>query len=214
MYKKYSSSHVSNFNQSITQSEKSCDFCSGNLAFDPLGSFENEQVIVAASAIKQQDFDVLFILKKHNPLSLDLSDYVALFKAANKWFDIAIQNSDHGHSHPMLIWDSLPPAGASQIHAHAHGFLGRGHKLGHFRGYEEGRKAYASMYQGSDLTQDYINVHIVLGLGVRVGPHVVIAPMDAIKEHELVIFGPEVDESFAELVYVIHLTYIELSVFR
>ena len=177
--------------------------------------FENERVLVAASAFKMQDFNALFILKKHDPLSLDLSDYVALFKAANEWFDIAMQHSGHGHSHPMLVWDSLPPSGASQIHAHAHGFLGRGHKLGHFRGYEEGRKAYASNYQGSDLTQDYINVHIALGLDVRVGPHVVIAPTDAIKEiHEFLIFVPEVDESFAELVYVIHLTYIELSVFR
>ena len=59
-------------------------------------------------------------------------------------------------------------------------------------------------------------MHIALGLDVRVGPHVVIAPTDAIKEiHEFLIFVPEVDESFAELVYVIHLTYIdELRVVR
>ena len=157
----------------------------------------------------------MFILKKHNPLSLDLSDYVALFKAANEWFDIAMQHSGHGHSHPMLVWDSLPPSGASQIHAHAHGFLGRGHKLGRFRGYEEGRKAYALNYHGSDFTQDYINVHVALGLGVWMGSNVVIAPMDAVKDHEFVLFGPEVDESFAKLVYAIHLTYIdELNVVR
>ena len=42
-------------------------------------------------------------------------------------------DSNQGHSHPMLSWDCMPPSGGSQIHTHMHGFVGRGHKLGHFR---------------------------------------------------------------------------------
>ena len=42
-------------------------------------------------------------------------------------------DSDQGHSHPMLAWDCMPPSGGSQLHTHMHGFVGRGHKLGHFR---------------------------------------------------------------------------------
>ena len=76
-------------------------------------------------------------------------------------------DSDHGHSHPMLSWDCMPASGGSQLHTHMHGFVGRGHKLGHFRGHEEARKSYERKHHKSDLTQDYINVHIALGLGLR-----------------------------------------------
>ena len=76
-------------------------------------------------------------------------------------------DSDFGHSHPMLSWDCMPASGGSQLHTHMHGFVGRGHKLGHFRGHEEARKSYERKHRKSDLTQDYINVHIALGLGLR-----------------------------------------------
>ena len=39
-------------------------------------------------------------------------------------------------------------------------------KLGQFRGHEEARKSYELMHRKSDLTQDYINVQIALGLGL------------------------------------------------
>ena len=43
---------------------------------------------------------------------------------------------------------------------------------------------------------------------------VVLTPLDAIKAHEFVIYGPKVDDKFAEIVHIIHLTYTqELSVF-
>ena len=67
----------------------------------------------------------------------------------------------------MLSWDCMPASGGSQLHTHMHGFVGRGHKLGHFRGHEEARKSYERKHHKSDLTQDYINVHIALGLGLR-----------------------------------------------
>ena len=41
---------------------------------------------------------------------------------------LSLQESDKGHSHPMLTWDCMPASGGSQLHTHFHGFLGRGHK--------------------------------------------------------------------------------------
>ena len=57
-------------------------------------------------------------------------------------------DSDHGHSHPMLAWDSMPPSGGSQVHTHMHGFVGRGHKLGHFRRHREIGVNVLFMYNG------------------------------------------------------------------
>ena len=38
---------------------------------------------------------------------------------------------------------------------------------------------------------------------------VILTPLDAIKSDEFIIFGPEFDEKFAEIVHAIHLTFTE-----
>lgn len=168
-----------------------------------MGNLSNRRIFVAANAFKMQDYHALFVPAKHNPLSLEKDDFIDLFAIASEWASMVIKDSKDGHSHPVLIWDSLPHAGASQVHAHMHGFVGRGHSLGHFRAYQEARNLYARAYPGSDLTQDYINVHIALGLGIRVGANVILSPLDAVKDHEFVLLGPRIDESFAELLNAI-----------
>jgi hypothetical protein len=84
----------------IEATRKNCDFCSLSVASDPLKTlsdkyepfFENdERFLVADGAFKHQDYNALFIAKKHNPLSLDLEDYKALFKTADKWFEAVIK---------------------------------------------------------------------------------------------------------------------------
>ena len=84
----------------IEATRKNCDFCSLSVASDPLRTlsdkyeqvFENdERFLVADGAFKHQDYNALFIAKKHNPLSLDLEDYKALFKTADKWFEAVIK---------------------------------------------------------------------------------------------------------------------------
>ena len=193
--------------QSIEVQSKDCDFCRGNYAKDiPLS---NQRVIVAANAFKLQDFNALFIFKQHNPLKLTYEDYAALFQLANQWFALASKSSKYGHDHPMISWDSLPPSGGSQVHGHMHGFLGRGHQLGRFRGYQDARRLYAQAYSGFDLTQDLINVHVALGLAFRVGSIAVVSPLDPICNHELMIFSPQVDDYFAEMVYLLHRTFID-----
>ncbi len=188
-----------------------CDFCASKLAEDSLGikNPDEERVIVADSAFKMQDYNALFVFKQHNPLNLTQEDYKALFSVAQKWFDQVEDDSTLGHSHPMLGWDAMPASGGSQVHAHAHGFLGRGHFMGHLRDYlESSRDFYAVSYPGSDVTQDYVNVHVSLGLALRLGSNVVLTPLDPVTDHELVLAGPRVDEKFAEILFKIHQTYI------
>ena len=109
----------------IRQNEGSeCDFCSKRVAEDPLGHFENERVYVAANAFKMQSYHALFIPKQHNPLLMNLEDYKSLFEIANIWFDKI------SYPYAAMTWDVLPHAGASQIHTHMQGFVGRDHQLG------------------------------------------------------------------------------------
>jgi hypothetical protein len=188
--------------------DQNCDFCTGKVAADPIGILSNKRIMVAANAFKLQDFHALFIPIKHNPLSLEYEDFRDLFSIAGDWFGKVQKVSSSGHSHPMLAWDSLPHAGASQLHTHMHGFMGRGHYLGQFRDLQEARDQYRYTYPGSDMTQDYINVHMALGLGERFGSNVILSPLDAKKDHEFIVIGPQVDKDFAKLVHGIHRTFI------
>ena len=88
----------------IEATRKNCDFCSLSVASDTLNTqsisgeyeqmFEEDQrFLVADGAFKHQDYNALFIAKKHNPLTLDLEDYKALFKIANKWFEAVIKGT-------------------------------------------------------------------------------------------------------------------------
>ena len=68
------------------------------MASDSLHIFKNisnsdHLFTVADSAFKLQDYNALFIAKKHNPLSLDRNDYIALFTLANEWFEAVIKGA-------------------------------------------------------------------------------------------------------------------------
>ena len=80
---------------------------------------------------------------------------------------------------------------------------------GQFRAYQEARQSYGLAYPGADLTQDYINVHIALGLGLKIGRNAVLSPLDASKDHEIIILGPKVDLLFAEIVHAVHVTFVD-----
>ena len=206
-------SSTSTLFETIDASARNCDFCQMRVASDFI-SLSNDYATVAGNAFKLQDYNALFIFKQHNPLKLTFQDYDGLFKLANEWFSSVEESSSEGHDHPIIAWDSLPSSGGSQIHAHMHGFLGRKHKLGRFRAIEDARQLYFLIHPESDLTQDFINVHVALGLAVRVGQNSIISPLDAVCNHELIVVGPQIDQSFVELVYAVHRTMInELKIF-
>ncbi len=154
-----------------------CDFCQKLVASDPLGMIETDRVYVAANAFKLRDYHALFVVKKHNPLKLEREDFVDLLRVANLWFKRVY--SDHHDPdvviYPTMIWDSLQHAGASQEHTHLHGFSSSKHYLGQFRAFQQYSSDYKLAHPGSDYIEDYINAHIALGLGFRLGQNVLLS---------------------------------------
>ena len=108
----------------------------------------------------------------------------------------------------MMIWDIMPHAGASQIHPHVQGFLGNGKYLG-----KMGKLNHASLWYRSknnrDYLEDYINVHVALGLGIRYHSASIIVPIDSQKDNEFVIIGKTNLSDWIRAMYFIHRTYIE-----
>ena len=109
----------------------------------------------------------------------------------------------------MMVWDVMPHAGASQIHPHVAGFLGKGKYLGKMGKLNHASTSYRKMNLQRDYWKDYLNLHIALGLGVRYHTASIIVPIDSQKEHEFVIVGTTSLRDWIRAFYLIYRTYVE-----
>ena len=85
----------------------------------------------ASNAFRFSDFHTMFFPTEHDPFSITFQRFKDWFKAAQIWFKL-VHSISSDHSHPMILWDSMPHAGASQVHPHLHAVLGKGEYLGKF----------------------------------------------------------------------------------
>ena len=126
---------------------------------------------------------------------------------AVKWFR-KVHQLTKSHTHPMMIWDVMPHAGASQVHPHIQGFLGKKKYLGKIKQFENVLLSYKRTKKKNYL-EDYIDLHIALGLGIRYRSAMIITPIDATKENEFIIVGSTSLSDWIRALYLIHRTYIE-----
>ena len=109
----------------------------------------------------------------------------------------------------MMAWDIMPHAGASQVHPHFQGFLGEGKYLGKMGKLQEVIRSYKQTIN-RDYLNDYIDLHISIGLGVRYRSTSILVPIDATKENEFIIIGSTSLSDWVRALYLIHRTYIEV----
>ena len=126
---------------------------------------------------------------------------------AVKWFR-KVHELTKTHTHPMMAWDIMPHAGASQVHPHFQGFLGKGKYLGKMGKLQEVIRSYKQT-MNRDYLNDYIDLHISIGLGVRFRSTSILVPIDATKENEFIIIGSTSLSDWVRALYLIHRTYIE-----
>ena len=108
----------------------------------------------------------------------------------------------------MLVFDIMPHAGASQVHPHIQGFLGKGRYQGKMAKMEQAAQLYKNANH-RDYVEDYVNAHIALGLGFRYRSTSIIVPLDAQKDHEFIDIGTTSLRDWVRLLYLVHRTYIE-----
>ena len=107
----------------------------------------------------------------------------------------------------------MPHAGASQVHPHLQGMLGKGKYFGKMGRLSEVSTSYKKSTR-RDYFDDYLNLHIALGLGMRYRTTGILVPIDAQKEHEFVILGTSNLTDWIRAMYLVYRTYVEeLSVY-
>ena len=75
------------------------------------------------------------------------------------------------------------------------------HYLGQFRQIQMASDLYWNMHKSS-LLGDYVQIHMDLGLALKVGRAVILSPLDAHKDHELFIIAEEADDDWISAYYI------------
>ena len=73
---------------------------------------------------------------------------------------------------------------------------------------EDVLRSYNRAHQRNYLN-DYIDLHILLGLGLRYRSTAILTPIDAKKDNEFIIIGSTSLSDWIRAMYLIHRTYIE-----
>jgi hypothetical protein len=196
------------------KTNSSCDFCNYKemTAEDVFERIESKFSVTAANTFKIDKWHGLFLTRKHNPLDLKEEDILDLFNTSLKWFQ-TVHKIDPLTKYPVIIWDNLPHAGASQLHPHLHGMFDPSQYYGAIHIQYEAAKKYA-LYTGNEYWEDFIEIHHALGLTVKFKSAIAIAPLTSKKDHEIIILSNSpTAEVFQLLFYVIKTFNEKLNIY-
>ncbi|HNT29586.1 MAG TPA: hypothetical protein PKL83_01395 [bacterium] len=173
---------------------------------DVFGSVRGTHSFTSANIAKYDSMHSLVIFDDDNPLDFDRDEIRDYFDTAVQWFHKAHATVPEA-IYPLFIWNCLWKSGGSIVHGHAQILLAsdrhyaRVDYLRHVS--HEYEKKYVSNYFA-----DLYRVHEALGLGLEHEHIRLMAYLTPLKEKELLIFTPKVDEVFTDFLYEVLHCYI------
>ena len=150
--------------------------------------------MTAANLAAADAWHAVIVFEEPEPLIFDAADVVDYLSTGLEWVRRA-----HAHDpsavHPFLFWNANHRAGASLMHGHAQAIARSGHPLARV----EAQRGAAERYRAERAT-DYFHTlteaHASVGLLTAVGECGVAAHLTPIKEREVFVIGPELNEAF------------------
>ncbi|KAK2168276.1 hypothetical protein LSH36_18g00013 [Paralvinella palmiformis] len=151
------------------ESAKQCDLCNYKqyTAEDIFGRLESEYAYTAANAFKMDAWHSMVIFRTHHPVNWSLAELVGCFELILQWFE-KVHSLSPVHRYPIILWDSLPAAGSSQIHPHIHMMLNQEHYSGELERWHLSAKQYNNKYN-RDYWTDLLEVSSALGVSATLG---------------------------------------------
>lgn len=201
----------------IEDSKVGCDFCVSNKTLeDSFGriSWKKSNIFTAKNAFRYFDYTSMIIPADiHSFLELDYVTFETMIaKVSVEWFE-KTHKLHPDRTHPVIVWDFLAKAGASQVHPHINVLLGRGFYPGKWGHLDSVRMSYTAD-TNRDYLKDLITLHMSLGLGLKFKDAAVIVPIDPIRNREIWVIGSKNLDNWMWLLYVAYRTYIdELDVY-
>jgi len=166
---------------------------------DVFGRVKGEHCITASNVAKYDGFHGLVIFNEHHPLHFTAEGVKDYIDTALCWAREA-HCVDKEARYFFLMWNCLWKSGASILHGHMQMTLGRGI---HYARIEHLRRC-ALLYRighGVNYFDDLFAVHQALGLALENDGVRVLSYLAPIKEREIILIAPRVDDGLKQAVY-------------
>lgn len=174
---------------------------------DAFGRIRGEQSITASNVAKYDALHGVIVFDRHNPLSLSLEEITDAFHTANRWLEEAHRSNPRA-AYPFVMWNCLPRSGASIVHAHLQVALGEGSAYSRVELWRRASNAYREQHQ-TGYFDALFKAHESLGLGEREGVLCWMAHLTPVKEKELVLLAPAMDDALYAMIYRMLRLYID-----
>ena len=153
----------------------------------------------AANLAKYDGLHGVVVFDRHDPLEFGADQVADYLRTAERWIELAHRHDPLAH-YPIITWNCLWKAGGSIVHGHAQVALGRDFHYARVEALRQAAERYAARYQVGYFA-DLAQISRALGLGLRQSKLVIAASLTPIKEKEIVIWGPSLDDAFRHAIY-------------
>jgi len=192
---------------SAATNPEACDFCkwSSLTASDTFGRIEGKYAVSASNLFKYvAPMQGLVLFKHHEPLEFTYDQLSDLLDVAHRWFTqsynickIEYPEVDRDALHPLLVWNALGRAGASQYHGHAQVMLSSVPFPD-----EEKMRSVLQKYDGAYF-DDLVDAHECIGLVRQDESALMFASVCPLKDCEILVQGSSLgSKEFHRMIYI------------
>ena len=173
---------------------------------DSFGRIQGEHCLTASNIAKYDGFHGVVIYDEHHPLHFSRQSIADALTTGRRWAEAA-HRSDPQAAYYFFMWNCLWKSGASILHGHAQTTVSRDMPYGRVEALRQAALRYATAY-GEGYFADLVRVHRALGLARAFGPVEALAYLTPIKEKEVLLVGPAVDDDFVAALHAVLDTYV------
>lgn len=173
---------------------------------DSFGRIQGAHCLTASNIAKYDGFHGVVIYDEHHPLRFSRASIADALATGRHWAEAA-HARDPQAVYYFFMWNCLWKSGASILHGHAQTTVSRDVPYGRVEALRQAALRYATAY-GDDYVTDLVRVHRALGLACSLGPVEALAYLTPIKEKEVLLVGPAMDDDFAAALYAVLDAYV------
>jgi hypothetical protein len=194
--------------EALIQQERGGAFCNAleRTPEDTFGRIHGKHSVTASNIAKFDGLAGVVVFNEHNPLAFtreQIADYVDTGMA---WLEKA-HETDEEAKYPFWLWNCLWRAGASIVHGHAQMILAREQHYAKVEGLRRAALAYRGT-TGHNYFQDLYEAHDGLGLAFEVEGTRILVYLAPVKEKEVLLFSPSLDEGLKHSIYRVLECYV------
>ncbi len=166
---------------------------------DVFGRVRGKHSITASNVAKFDGYHGLVIFDEGHPLRFTREAVHDYIDTGWRWAELA-HIADPSARYYLFMWNCLWRAGASLLHGHSQVLLGRDMHYAKVESLRRDALLYSAQYR-SNYFNDLYQAHEMVGCGFEKEGVRIIANLAPIKEHEVVLLSPALDDSLKDRIF-------------